>query len=75
VEADPLIKIGTGHSVKGGEASQVIVYPDLSAAGAQEVYSSPAGADAAIRLGYVMATRAQDDLVICAPAGREALEL
>lgn len=75
VEGEPLIMIGTGHSVKGGEADNVILFPDLSQAGGREVMGGPAGRDASIRLGYVMATRAKQDLVICSPGGRDALQL
>lgn len=75
LDQEPLIGIGTGHSTKGGEASSVYVFPDVSMAGAEEMYGSQAGRDAATRLGYVMMTRARDELVICSPAGKDDLGL
>jgi hypothetical protein len=75
LDQEPLIAIGTGHSVKGAESSQVFVFPDVSMAGAEEMYGSQAGRDAATRLGYVMMTRARDELVICSPAGKDDLGL
>lgn len=75
VEGEPLIMIGTGHSIKGGEADNAILFPDLSQAGGREVMEGRGGRDASIRLGYVMATRAKNGLIICAPGGRDALEL
>ena len=72
---DPvMISIGTIHSVKGGEADVVFVFPDVSVAGAEQM-GTPEGRDAAIRLGYVAMTRAREELVICAPQGNHELEL
>lgn len=62
------ISIGTIHSVKGGEADVVYVFPDVSTAGAEEM-GSQTGRDAAIRLGYVAMSRARQELVICDTAG------
>ena len=72
---DPvMISIGTIHSVKGGEADVVFVFPDVSVAGAEEM-DTPDGRDAAIRLGYVAMTRAREELVLCAPQGKHDLGL
>jgi DNA helicase-2/ATP-dependent DNA helicase PcrA len=65
----PRIIIGTGHSVKGGEADVVYVFPDLSASGMRQWDGRPKDRDAVIRLGYVMMTRARETLVICEPSG------
>lgn len=71
---EPLIKVGTIHSVKGGEADTVYVFPDVSYAGAVEMTTAP-GRDAATRLAYVAMTRARSELVLCSPAGRDAIDL
>ena len=74
-DTEPRIVIGTGHSIKGGECDVTFLLPDVSQAGAAEMAAGPTGRDAAVRLAYVMATRARDTLVICAPSGRDALEV
>ena len=68
LDAPIMISIGTIHSVKGGEADVVYVFPDVSNAGAEEM-ETVAGRDAAIRLGYVAMTRAREELVLCEPIG------
>ena len=64
------VVVGTIHSVKGGEADDVIIFPDISLAGQREVEASSDGRDAAIRQFYVGMTRARERLIICNPAGR-----
>jgi superfamily I DNA/RNA helicase len=62
------IVIGTIHSVKGGEADVVYLFPDLSRA-AGEQYQMPGTArDSILRVAYVGATRARETLYICQPA-------
>ena len=73
LEHAPLIHVGTAHSVKGGQAQHVYIFPDVSAAGADEIARSREGRDAAIRLAYVALSRAQESVTICAPAGRYVL--
>jgi superfamily I DNA/RNA helicase len=65
----PRVVVGTGHSVKGGEADVVYFFPDLSTSGMRQWEGSRRDRDAVIRLGYVMMTRARETLVICEPAG------
>jgi len=70
----PSIIVGTIHSVKGGEASVVYLYPDLSRAGANQWVASGEGRDSVIRMFYVGMTRAREKLVLCghsqsSPAG------
>ncbi len=65
---EPRLMVGTGHSVKGGEADTVYAFPDVSMAGAREWYSQ--GKDAVQRLLYVMMTRARENLFLCAPSTR-----
>ena len=57
--------VGTIHSVKGGEADVVYLFPDLSQAGAAQYERSGAPHDSVIRLFYVGATRARETLYIC----------
>ena len=67
---DPLITIGTIHSVKGGEADVVFLFPDISFAGMQGWQAGgTADRDSLIRQFYVGMTRAREDLVLCSPAG------
>jgi superfamily I DNA/RNA helicase len=62
---EPAITVGTIHSVKGGEAETVYLFPDVSQAGWIEMHGSTEGHDAAVRLGYVGMTRASERLVLC----------
>ena len=60
----PQVIVGTIHSVKGGEADVVILFPDLSQAGdaAYQRYGPPR--DSVIRMFYVGMTRAREALYI-----------
>jgi superfamily I DNA/RNA helicase len=60
----PQVIVGTIHSVKGGEADVVILFPDLSQAGdaAYQRYGPPR--DAVIRTFYVGMTRAREALYL-----------
>ena len=64
LQEEPLVAVGSIHSVKGGEADCVYLYPDMSVAGAEEMTQN---IDATIRQFYVGMTRARERLVICAP--------
>lgn len=68
---EPLVTVGTIHSVKGGEADSVYLFPDLSPS-ATRGYHTPGSEDrdAVIRLFYVGATRARDKLVLLPPDRR-----
>jgi hypothetical protein len=59
----PNVVVGTIHSVKGGQADHVYLFPDLSAAGDREYMG--AARDRIIRLGYVGMTRARQTLTLC----------
>lgn len=63
----PQVTVGTIHSVKGGEADEVVLFPDLSPAGAEEYHDSQAGAASITRLFYVGGTRARESLILCGP--------
>ena len=61
----PQVVVGTIHSVKGGQADVVYLFPDLSqAADAQYARGGPAR-DSVIRLFYVGLTRARETLYVC----------
>jgi len=65
----PKITVGTVHSVKGGEADNVIFMPDLSMAGQREWIQRGVGRDSIVRMTYVAMTRARKRLHILRPAG------
>lgn len=66
---DPRCVVGTIHSVKGGEAECVYLFPDLSPQAVRNLYE-PGGADDIVRQFYVGLTRARQELIICGPATR-----
>jgi DNA helicase II / ATP-dependent DNA helicase PcrA len=69
----PKITVGTIHSVKGGEADVVYLFPDLSRAGNEQYHNPGTSRDSILRVVYVGATRARETLYICQPAGAMAL--
>ncbi len=69
----PQIITGTIHSVKGGEADVVYLFPDLSFAGMNEWIGG--GSAAVRRLFYVGMTRARESLILCQPASTRAVTL
>jgi DNA helicase-2/ATP-dependent DNA helicase PcrA len=70
---EPQIITGTIHSVKGGEADVVYLFPDLSVAGIKEWVGN--GAPAVRRLFYVGMTRARESLILCQPASSRSVVL
>jgi superfamily I DNA/RNA helicase len=62
---DPGVVVGTIHSVKGGQADVVYLFPDLSRAGNAQYDVAGVFRDSVIRLFYVGATRARETLYIC----------
>ena len=66
----PKIIPGTIHSVKGGEADSVFLFPDLSPQGGQEFNFKPAGIH---RMFYVGMTRAIERLFLCKTSGQMAI--
>jgi len=61
----PKVIVGTIHSVKGGEADVVFLFPDLSPAADAAYQRYGPQRDAVIRLFYVGMTRARKTLYIC----------
>lgn len=61
---EPQVVVGTVHSVKGGEADDVFLYPDLSVAGMKEWIRPGAGRDSIVRTMYVGMTRAKEGLFL-----------
>jgi len=61
----PRVTVGTIHSVKGGEADAVFLFPDLSRAGDLAYQRHGPERDSVIRLFYVGMTRARRSLYIC----------
>ena len=66
LEIEPALTAGTIHSVKGGEADVVILFPDLSPEAAKAVRHGEVGPTA--RLFFVGATRARTSLYLGRPA-------
>ena len=61
----PRVVVGTIHSVKGGEADVVYLFPDLSRAGDGQYQRTGPPRDSVVRLFYVGITRARHTLYIC----------
>jgi len=65
LEESPRVIVGTIHSVKGGEADVVFLFPDLSRAGDAAYQKNGPERDSVIRLFYVGMTRARHTLYLC----------
>lgn len=65
LEAKPRCIVGTIHSVKGGEADVVYLFPDISPQSYEGIQRGAEGRDAVIRQFYVGMTRAREELVVC----------
>ena len=65
LEAKPRYIVGTIHSVKGGEADVVYLFPDISPQSYEGIQRGAEGRDAVIRQFYVGMTRAREELVVC----------
>ena len=70
LEKDPQIIVGTIHSVKGGEADSVYVFPELSRSGWSSFMD---GSPSAYRLFYVALTRARETLTVMESARRRVV--
>ncbi len=70
IKETPKIIPGTIHSVKGGEADSVFLFPDLSPEAAEQYHIRPASIH---RLFYVGMTRAIERLYLCQNSGQMAI--
>ncbi|MCC7155160.1 MAG: ATP-binding domain-containing protein [Bryobacterales bacterium] len=61
----PRVVVGTIHSVKGGEADVVYLFPDLSGEADRQYQRTGPPRDSVIRQFYVGMTRARQTLYIC----------
>lgn len=73
VDADPKIIVGTIHSVKGGQADDVFLLPDVSVAGHRQ-WLDTRTRDHAIRQFYVGMSRASRRLVLCGQSTPTAIQ-
>lgn len=67
LEDDPKVIVGTVHSVKGGEADSVLLFPDISKKAWAASHDDP---DDLKRTFYVGMTRARRRLVLCERSSR-----
>jgi len=65
LKESPRVIVGTIHSVKGGEADVVFLFPDVSPAGDAAYRKHGPQRDSVIRLFYVGMTRARHTLYVC----------
>lgn len=76
IRQEPLLTVGTIHSVKGAEADTVILFPDVSPSGAQQLARwGTEEADSVHRVFYVGVTRARTRLILCSPLSRMSYPL
>lgn len=69
LSAEPRVIISTIHAVKGAEADNVLVFPDISMNASRAAHNKPEDRDAIIRQFYVGMTRARQRLYIGEPCG------
>jgi superfamily I DNA/RNA helicase len=65
LKESPRVIVGTIHSVKGGEADAVFLFPDVSPAGDAAYRNHGPQRDSVIRLFYVGMTRSRHTLYVC----------
>lgn len=71
----PQVVVGTIHSVKGGQADVVYLFPDLSQAGDAQFRRFGPARDSVIRVFYVGITRARETLYLCAPESSSCVKI
>jgi DNA helicase-2/ATP-dependent DNA helicase PcrA len=73
-ENEPPTLLGTIHSVKGGQADAVYIFPDLAPQAVRQWQDFTSDAhDALIRTFYVGFTRAREKLVLCGASSNAAV--
>jgi superfamily I DNA/RNA helicase len=76
LQKPPQVIVGTIHSVKGGEADVVILFPDVSPQAFREYHSLEKDRrDAVLRMFYVGVTRAREELYLASPYRQEHIAL
>jgi len=75
LNAKPRITVGTIHSVKGGEARDVFLFPDLSPAGFRSWIQGGGRKDGIVRQFYVGMTRARNSLTICESSSARSVRI
>lgn len=65
--APPQLTVGTIHSVKGDQAQVVYLLPDLTNRWRADYFAGGSRRDGLLRMFYVAATRAEEELYLCAP--------
>jgi superfamily I DNA/RNA helicase len=75
IRKSPQVVVGTIHSVKGGQADVVYLFPDLSKAADVQYHQCGPPRDSVIRTFYVGATRARETLYICSAEGAAAVSV
>lgn len=75
LNVEPKLIVGTIHSVKGGEADSVYLFPDLSRRGFDAWNRHGASRDAIYRQFYVGMTRTKDRLTLLEPNAGEYVPL
>lgn len=71
----PQVVVGTIHSVKGGQADVVYLFPDLSKAADAQYRRCGPPRDSVIRTFYVGATRARETLYLCSAESAAAVSI
>jgi hypothetical protein len=71
----PRVVVGTIHSVKGGEADVVYLFPDLSRAGDAQYQRMGPPRDSVVRLFCVGMTRTRHTLYVCQPETPRAIAI
>lgn len=65
---EPMVVIGTIHSVKGGEADNVFLFPDISPKSMQSFVLEGGSMEDTLRQFYVGMTRSRKNLFLCEPS-------
>jgi len=75
IEQEPLVQVGTIHSVKGGTTDWCLIFPDLSPQGYDDwrQWNVPSQRDSVIRQFYVALSRAREKVFLAQPSGSQAI--
>lgn len=73
IDDTPKVVVGTIHSVKGGEADSVYLFPDMSPGASAEWHNGGEARDSVIRQFYVGMTRAKEKLTLMGQGAGSAI--